>query len=225
MDYSTYLKNIEDRNKRLISNLSKTTESKVVSFDDYELLVNPGVFDPSLGEGSQIMAKIKYLFVGENVLEIGTGSGALSILAAENVEKVLATDISQDAIECAKENILKYNLTNIIELRKGNLFDAIKKYEKFEIILFNPPFLNGVPNSNLEHSYYDQDYKTLERFFFEASNYLKPNGVIYLCFGSVGDVGYLNYLIKVNKFLFQNIYSTVLNDLQFFIYKINCEHA
>lgn len=220
MDYTTYRKNIEDRNKRLISNLSKTVESKVVRFDDYELIVNPGVFDPTLGEGSQIMAKIKHLFVGDDILEIGTGTGALAILAAENAKKVVATDISQNAIDCAKENISKYNLNYKIELRKGDLFNVINEGEEFDIILFNPPFLNGIPETNLEYSYYDNDYKTLDRFFSEASKHVKSSGAIIICFGGVGDVGYLDFIIQSNSFKKTAIKSKIIDSLHFFIYKL-----
>lgn len=220
MNYATYINKIEERNRNLISKLQESTEPKTIKFDKYELIVNPGVFDPSLGEGSQIMAKVKHLFNGESVLEIGTGTGALAILAAENAEKVVATDISKDAIDCAMVNITKHNLIDKIELRKGDLFSVINKAEIFDIIIFNPPFLNGSPESGIGHSYFDNGYNTLETFFLEVKAHLNPKGFIYLCFGGVGDVGYLNYLIERNGFKFQVVYSALINNLSFFIYQI-----
>lgn len=224
MNYTTYRKNIEGRNKRLITNLSKTVKSKVVSFDKYELIINPGVFDPSLGEGSQIMAKIKHLFVGEDVLEIGTGSGALAILAAENANKVVATDISQEAINCANENFLKYNLNNKIELRKGDLFSVIDESEKFDVIIFNPPFLNGTPETILSRSYFDDCYTTLDTFISNAKRFLKEKGKIYICFGGVGDVGYLDFLIIQSRMDKSITCSQIINSLLFFIYEITSDY-
>lgn len=220
MNYKEYKNNIEIRNRNLITQLNKVEEPKIVKFDNYELKVNPGVFDPSLGEGSQIMAKIKHLFVGEYVLEIGTGTGALAILAAENSKKVIATDISEDAIRCAQENISKYNLESKIELRHGDLFCPINEEEKFDVILFNPPFLNGNPKSKIDNSYFDNDYSTLELFFANVGQHLLPNGKIYLCFGGVGDVGYLNYLIKINGYFLELHIAEILNNLYFFVYRI-----
>lgn len=220
MNYKEYKRNIEIRNKNLIAKLNEVGVPKLVKFDDYELIINPGVFDPSLGEGSQIMAKIKSLFSGEAVLEIGTGTGALAILAAEKSKKVIATDISEDALKCANENIVKYNLESKIEFRLGNLFSPIKEDEKFDIILFNPPFLNGNPKSNLDNSYFDNDYCTLKLFFTNVFGYLMPNGKIYLCFGGVGDVGYLNYLITYYGFGYEIVKSQNYNNLNFFIYRI-----
>lgn len=220
MNYKEYKNSIDKRNRNLIAKLNEVDNPKFVLFDNYELKVNPGVFDPSLGEGSQIMAKIKNLFVGETVLEIGTGSGALAILAAEKSKIVIATDISEDALKCAKENITKFNLESKIELRYGDIFSPLQKEEKFDVILFNPPFLNGVPNSNLEHSYFDHDYSTLETFFSNLKSHLKKDGKVFLCFGSVGDVSYLNYLISKNKLHFTVLLSEIINHLEFFIYQI-----
>lgn len=220
MNYKEYKNNIEIRNRNLITQLNKVEEPKIVKFDNYELKVNPGVFDPSLGEGSQIMAKIKNRFAGETVLEIGTGTGALAILAAEKSKKVIATDISEDAIRCAQENIAKYKLESKIELRQGDLLSPIHEEEKFDVILFNPPFLSGFPKSNLEYSYFDHDYSALGTFFSDLKSYLKKDGKVFLCFGSVGDVSYLNYLISKNNLLFITLLSEIINHLEFFIYQI-----
>ena len=166
------------------------------------------------------MAEIKNLFFGEAVLEIGTGTGALAILAAEKSKSVIATDISEDAIGCARENIRINNLECKIELRLGNLFTPIQRDEKFDVVIFNPPFLNGTPSINLEHSYFDQDYVTLELFFKGIGTHLSPIGKIYLCFGSVGDVSYLNYLITTNGFKYALVTSNIINNLEFFILEI-----
>ncbi len=219
MKRKDYQKYINIRNSILIEHLANHQDEVEIVFDKYSLILLPGVFNPLLGEGSILMRHCKNNLFGNNVLEIGTGSGALSILASENSKRIIATDISPLAVECARKNVKKLNLENIIEVRQGDLFEPVKG-EKFDKIIFNPPFIEGQAKSFIENSYYDCNYETLTEFFNNAKKFLTKDGVIILCFGSVGDINYLNWLITVNKFDVQFIANRLMNNLQFFIYKI-----
>jgi methylase of polypeptide subunit release factors len=219
MSYNNYKQNIELRNQRLISKLEHAVEPEIVDFDDYQIIVNPGVFNPAWGEGSRILSMVKQFFVGD-VLEVGTGSGALAILAAERADKVVATDISLDAVNCAIENVKKYHLEHKVSVRHGSVFTPLAATEQFDTIFINPPFLDGEVRKMIDRSYYDQNYIVLEDFFAGVKKHLKPTGNIYLCFGGVGDVGYLNYLIHINQLQAQFVYSEYMNNLNFFVYKI-----
>lgn len=220
MNYKSYKKKIVKRNKTLIRELDKRRESKVISLKGLKLTICPGVFDPSLGEGSQIIIENNKLLSGNKVLELGTGTGVLAMLAAQNSKFVVATDISKKAIDCARLNFKENSLDQKIELRKGYLFDVIDKNEKFDQIIFNPPFLEGNPNSTLENSYYDSDYKILETFFSIAHKYLTTNGNIVICFGGVGDIGYFEYLIEINNYTKIYTDSVINNDLLFFVHQL-----
>lgn len=225
MSYKDYKKNIILRNQRLIANLDSGGTTDWVNFENYKLSIAPEVFNPNWGEGCRMMSKIKDLFIGD-VLEIGTGSGILSIFAAEKAAKVIATDISPHAIECAKKNILRYKYENKISLREGSLFSVINDDEKFDTIIFNPPFLKGKIDEkkvNIKNAYLDNNYIVLESFLKEVKNYLKENGNIYICFGGVGDVGYLNYLIALNNYNVQivSFSNSDISDLCFFVYKLS----
>ena len=79
------------------------------------------------------------------VLEIGTGTGIIAIIAAKRARMVIATDINPYALECAVKNIIRNKAFNV-ELREGDLFEPVAN-EKFDLILFNTPYL---PNSNEE---------------------------------------------------------------------------
>ena len=77
---------------------------------------------------------MKYIKEGDSVLDVGTGTGVLSILAKKyGADRVLAVDVSEDAVECAKENAKDYNYD--IEVRKNYLNFDID--EKFDIIVAN----------------------------------------------------------------------------------------
>ncbi len=103
-----------------------------------EFLVLPGVYEPA--EDTFLLAENLRVERGERVLELGTGCGLLAVLAAERGGKVVATDVSEEAIRCAWLNAWKHGVGRRVELRKGWLFEPVKKM-KFDLILFNPPYL------------------------------------------------------------------------------------
>jgi len=76
------------------------------------------------------------------ILEIGTGSGAISISLAHELKnaQIVATDISQDAINVASRNAEINNVANQISFLWGNLFEPVSG--KFDIIVSNPPYIS-----------------------------------------------------------------------------------
>lgn len=77
-----------------------------------------------------------------NILDIGSGSGAISISLGKYCAntKVLGVDISEDALKIAGKNLDRLKLTNV-SFRKSNLFESIGTEEKFDIIVSNPPYI------------------------------------------------------------------------------------
>ena len=73
------------------------------------------------------------------IVDVGTGSGILAIYLKEYFPhaKVIATDISKDAIEVAKENAKLHKVD--IDFRVGNMLDEVK--EKIDVIISNPPYI------------------------------------------------------------------------------------
>jgi len=122
------------------------------------------------------------------VLDIGTGSGAIALALAKNrpAWSVTAVDISQDALENAKNQNLQ------IFLKKSDCFTEIS--EKYDIIVSNPPYISREDESevglNVLHSephlalFADEDGLAIYRKIAEdAKDYLKDGGKIYLEIG------------------------------------------
>ena len=92
--------------------------------------------------------KIAKTIENPTVLDLCTGSGAIAVSVAKNVPnvKIIATDISKEAIEIAKQNA-KYNgVLNNIKFIESNLLEKIKE-QKFNIIVSNPPY---IPTSEIK---------------------------------------------------------------------------
>lgn len=79
----------------------------------------------------------------DRILDIGVGSGALiiSVLYERPQMTGLAIDISPKALAIAKENARKNNIINRISFLESDLYKNISKYEKFKIIISNPPYI------------------------------------------------------------------------------------
>jgi release factor glutamine methyltransferase len=79
------------------------------------------------------------------ILDIGTGSGAIAISLAKYLKNssVVAIDISQDAIDIAKKNARSNGVLNQIEFIRSNIFENLKDYNKFDIIVSNPPYIRS----------------------------------------------------------------------------------
>jgi len=127
-----------------------------------------------------------------NILDIGTGSGAIALVLAKNRPdwSVTAVDISQDALDLAMDNAKNQNLN--IFFKKSDCFAEISG--KYDIIVSNPPYISREDESevglNVLHSephlalFADENGLAIYRRIAEdAKDYLTDGGKIYLEIG------------------------------------------
>ena len=128
--------------------------SKIINkknFWKYEFYVNENVLDPRPETEFIIEESLKFIKNKKkhiNILDIGTGSGCLSIaLAKEFVNsKILAIDVSKKAILIAKKNIKKYKCNKQI---KTKVLSFNKISSNFDLIVSNPPYLSKIEYSKI----------------------------------------------------------------------------
>lgn len=77
-------------------------------------------------------------------LEIGCGSGALSMLLATLGWKVIAYDVNPYAVSSTRGNVKKYNLENSISVEEGGIGENINISDEIDIIIWNLPYLNPI---------------------------------------------------------------------------------
>ena len=77
------------------------------------------------------------------IVEVGTGTGAISIACAKEIAgaKVLATDISEDALSLARENAEANGLGETLAFSKGDLLDAVTATDKIDCLIANLPYI------------------------------------------------------------------------------------
>ena len=137
-----YKGNIDDAIKRL--NNGEPVQYIIGNVDFYKsnFIVNKNVLIPRFETEELVDYTIKrakkYFKNRINVLDIGTGSGAIAISLKKEIDSdVTATDISKEALLVAKENA-KRNEVNI-NFINTNIYEGIK--EKFDIVISNPPYI------------------------------------------------------------------------------------
>ena len=114
-----------------------------VSFYDLYLSVAKGVLIPR-PETELLIDRAAEVIEGEeigSIVEIGVGSGAVSIVLARKFPKlqIVATDISEDALRIAQSNIDRYGVDGQVTLVKSNLMDDVVM--DAEMVVSNPPYI------------------------------------------------------------------------------------
>jgi HemK-related putative methylase len=159
-------------------------------------LILPQVFNPALFWTSEFMANSlneRLIPPGARVLDMGTGSGIGAVFAAQWTDKVTAVDINPAAVRCARINVLLNEVEDRVTVKEGDLFTAVSG-ETFDVILFNPPYFSGRPQSDLDRAFRADD--VIERFVEQLHHHLTPNGQVLLLLSSEGDEAYFLKLFR-----------------------------
>ncbi len=112
---------------------------KRIHFNNYVFDVSENVYEPA--EDSFLFAENLEVRQGAKVLDVGAGCGILGVLAAENAASVLAVDLNPFALRCAKENSVLNKQDDKIAFLQADLLTAFDAKAKFDLILFNAPYL------------------------------------------------------------------------------------
>ncbi len=114
-----------------------------VSFYSREFFIKEGVLIPRPESEILIYKTLKIIqrFKNIKIAEIGVGSGVISIMLAlfKKDIKIVATDISKEAIEVAKINAKRYHVEDKIVFIHTSFLDNVK--EDFDMIISNPPYI------------------------------------------------------------------------------------
>ncbi len=129
------------------------------------------------------------------VLDIGTGTGAIALSLAQEAEcRVVATDVSPDALALAGENVANTGMGDRVELRLGDAWAAVRS-ERFDVIVSNPPYIADAERASLAPEVEawepglalfapEAGMAILSAIVGGAHAYLRPGGLLALEMGS-----------------------------------------
>lgn len=207
--------------------LIKDEPPKIFHYKDLIFETHPEVYEPA--EDTFQLLEVIEIKKGETVLEIGTGCGIIAIDCARMGADVICTDINPYAVDLARRNYLrnKAYLIGNVEVRYGDLFSAIRTDEKFDVIIFNPPYL---PTKLEDHvgGWFDvatdggvDGLKVTKKYMKELPNFLNKEGIAYFVFSSLSDRKSLDFYLKELGFDFRIISTYNYDDEKLDIYQIN----
>jgi release factor glutamine methyltransferase len=175
---------------------------KRVYFGDYVFSVWENVYEPA--EDSFLFADNLNLKEGECVLDMGTGCGILGIVAAKKACSVIAVDMNPHAIRCAKENAALNDVRGNMGFVQGDLFTPLSEKSKFDVILFNAPYLptDGTKGDSwLERAWNGgaKGRQIIDRFISEAPKHMKQKGRVLLMQSTLSGVDETVYKFAVQS--------------------------
>ncbi len=146
--------------------------------------VHYGVFAPTRGEYIDLVAQAP-LPIGTSIaVDVGTGCGVLAaVLAQRGIDKIIATDLDERALACARENIDRLGLVRRVDVLKANLFPE----GRYDLIVCNPPWVPARPTSPLERAIYDPDSHMLIGYLSGLASHLTPRGEGWLIMSDLAE--------------------------------------
>ncbi len=142
--------------------------------------------------GSFLLARHLPLRPGDRVLDLGTGSGLIGVLAARRGHRVVATDLVPECCECARLNAVLNGVAERLETRTGDLYAPVAG-ETFDLIATNPSQMPTPPEHGWEDAQARADnggadgWALLGPIIERAPAYLNPGGrLVFTLFGFLG---------------------------------------
>ncbi len=133
----------------------------------------------------------------KRILDLGTGTGciAISVLTESPTATAVAVDVSEEALQVARENAARHGVAKRFEARRGSWFDPLQVGEDFDVIVSNPPYVESAAIETLQPEVRDHDprfaldggkdgldaYRTI---LAEAPHWLRKAGAVAVEIGS-----------------------------------------
>lgn len=158
-------------------------------------VVSPAVLIPRPATETLVLSALEVVksIASPMILDIGTGSGCIAVaMAVQNKSvRVVATDISADALAVARRNANKHGVSERATFIHGNLFSTIDSDTKFDAIVSNPPYIPTADLATLMKDVKDHEpslaldggpegYTAINRIIEQSQTFLKPGGTLLI---------------------------------------------
>ena len=188
-DAETFEKSVRERkNGKPLAYILGTQEFEGLTFK-----VNDSVLIPrqeTMVLISEALDRLKKMPAPKNVLDVGTGSGnvAISLALGDKEATITATDLSDAAIEMAKENASTLKVSDRISFMKSDILDSVKG--KFDMIVSNPPYIKTDDIPHLQREIQHEPHMSLdggpdglrliEKLARQAREFINPQGYLLM---------------------------------------------
>jgi len=162
-----------------------------VNFGKFVFDVWENVYAPA--EDSFLFAENLEVEEGSSVLDLGAGCGILGVIAAEKAAGVLSVDLNPFAVRCARANSVLNKLEGKMAFVQADLLTAFDENAKFDLILFNAPYLPAVEGE--DETWIGRAWaggvngrQVIDRFISQVGRHLKAGGRVLLMQSTLANV-------------------------------------
>jgi release factor glutamine methyltransferase len=164
------------------------------------------------------------------ILDLGSGSGILAETCRKlGFKNILTSDINPESVKILKEkkfDAVQSDLFSNLGKRKGDLSGEPGVPIRFDLIIFNPPYLptdeNEPVDSRLETTGGKKGYEIILKFLDESRSHLNKNGEILLLISSLTkpriikqkakELGYKIKILNKKKIFFEELFVLLINN-------------
>ncbi len=191
------------------------------SYGKIRLEIAPQVFHPGFFFSTRLLlGYISTLSLqGQRFLELGAGSGLISIHAAKEGAIVTATDINPVATEYLRRNCEKNKVK--AEIIQSDLFADIPE-KSFDIIAINPPYYRRQPQTMADRAWYcGENGEYFEELFTNLEKYIHRNSIILMVLSEECDINMISAIATRNNFYMQKKLTKKSGWEYLYIFQIN----
>ncbi|MEP7163290.1 MAG: methyltransferase [Ferruginibacter sp.] len=188
----------------LVKYLSKT---RIYRYKRISIAIAPQVFHPGFFFSTQLLLDYigKLSLDEKKFLELGCGSGLISIVAAKSGANVTATDINPVAVEFLKKNSGQNGVK--LQVIQSDLFQRIPK-QQFDIIAINPPYYKKQPVTNADYAWFcGENGEYFSSLFDSLADHIHTGTEIFMVLFNGCDMQMITRFAAKNGFVLQCVHS------------------
>lgn len=176
-----------------------SSKERSYTFEGMKLKVFPGVFHPGFFFSTKFLISHlkKYDLKDKKILELGAGSGMISVYCAKNSALVTASDINKTAFENVNANAKLNNCS--ITVIHSDLFDSIPN-QFFDLIIINPPYFPKDASNESELAWFcGSDFQYFEKLFNQLPDFLFSETIVLMVLSEDCNIKMIKSIATKNK--------------------------
>ena len=196
------------------------SKERTYTYKGITVTVFPGVFHPGFFYSTKLLLKyFEDIDLGKKyILELGAGTGLISIFAANKGGYVTASDISLTAIYNIEKNVKMTNAN--VEVVHSDLFDDIP-HRRYDYIIINPPYYKKTPSSEKEFAWFGgNDFQYFRKLFDQLNNNIYENTNVIMVLSDEADLVMINSIAEDFNFRMEEVLHKKTWGENHFIFKI-----
>jgi release factor glutamine methyltransferase len=198
------------------------SKARTFGFRGLTMRIEKGVFHPSFFFSTRYLVEIldgfKDQLPGKSLLELGAGSGLLSLLAARYGARVTASDLNKTAVATLIENAAANKLQ--LQCIHSDLFQQIPA-QCFDFVLINPPYFKKNPATDADLAWYcGENMEYFRRLFATLRPYLSSNSECLMILAENCDLQGIQAIATSEGFAMNEIQRKKIKWEMNFIFKI-----